>query len=116
MSSSSPLIGLTSTEAARRLAEEGLNELPQERRRTIGRIAGEALREPMLQLLLAAGFLYLVLGDLAEALILLAFALLNVVMVVLQENRSEKALAALKDLSGVQAAVIRDGIRQKLDA
>jgi Ca2+-transporting ATPase len=111
-----PWNGLTAIEAARRLAVDGLNELPQERRRSIGRIAADALREPMLQLLLAAGALYLVLGDVAEALILLAFALLNVVMVILQENRSEKALAALRDLSGIPAMVIRDGVRRKLDA
>ena len=40
----------------------------------------------MLQLLLTAGGLYLVLGDLAEALILLAFAVLNVVLVAVQEG------------------------------
>ncbi len=82
----------------------------------VGRIAVDALREPMLQLLLAAGLLYLILGNPAEASILLAFAILNVVMVILQESRSERALAALRDLSGIQSTVIRGGVRQTLDA
>ena len=48
-------LGLSSDEAARRLAEQGPNELPQARRRTIWHIAGEVGREPMFQLLVAAG-------------------------------------------------------------
>jgi P-type Ca2+ transporter type 2C len=68
----------------------------------------------MLQLLLGAGIIYLVVGDLAEALILLAFAVLNVVLVVVQESRTERALAALKDLTSPSAFVIRDGTRQRI--
>ena len=68
----------------------------------------------MLQLLLGAGVIYLIVGDLAEALILLAFAVLNVVLVVVQESRTERALAALKDLTSPSAFVIRDGTRQRV--
>ena len=57
------MTGLSADEAARRLAQEGPNELPQQRRRGWVRIAGEVAREPMVQLLLAAGLIYLVLGD-----------------------------------------------------
>src|SRR5476649_621333 len=95
----SPEQGLTVNEAAERLRRDGRNELPQERQRGPVRIILEAVREPMLQLLLAAGVIYLVVGDLAEALILLAFAVLNVVLVVVQESRTERALAALKSLT-----------------
>ena len=97
--------GLSCGDAAERLRRDGPNELPQERRRTMPRIVVEAVREPMLQLLLAAGLIYLVLGDLAEALVLLAFAMLNVCLVVAQESRTERALAALKDLTSPQALV-----------
>ena len=61
--------GLTLDEAARRLKAEGPNTLPQANRRTALRIVGEVLREPMLALLLAGGIAYLLLGDLAEALV-----------------------------------------------
>src|ERR1017187_7849046 len=74
----------------------------------------DAVREPMLQLLLAAGVIYLVVGDLAEALILLAFAVVNVGLVVVQESRTERALATLKDLTSPSAFVIRDGARQRI--
>ncbi len=106
--------GLTSAEAAQRLLRDGRNELPQERKRGPLRIVIDALREPMLQLLLAAGFIYLFVGDLAEALILLAFAILNVALVVVQESRTERALAALKDLTSTTAFVVRDGARLRI--
>ncbi len=109
-----PEQGLTAAEAAARLLRDGRNELPQERQRSPFRIVLEALREPMLQLLLAAGVIYLVVGDLAGALILLAFAIVNVGLVVVQESRTERALAALKDLTSPSAFVIRDGTRQRI--
>ena len=43
-------VGLTSVEAAARLATEGANELPQPDRRTLVRIVFEVVREPMLAL------------------------------------------------------------------
>ena len=109
-----PQQGLTAADAAERLRRDGRNELPQERQRSAFRIVLEAVREPMLQLLLGAGVIYLFVGDLAEALILLAFAVLNVVLVVVQESRTERALAALKDLTSPSAFVIRDGTRQRV--
>jgi Ca2+-transporting ATPase len=108
--------GLSAGDAAQRLVADGPNELPQERRRGPVRIVLDALREPMLQLLLGAGVIYLVIGDLAEALILLGFAVLNVGMVAYQESRTERALAALKDLTSPHAWVIRDARRQRIDA
>ena len=106
--------GLTSDEAARRLAAEGPNLLPQSKRRTAFRIVGEVLREPMLALLLTSGLAYLLLGDLAEALILLAFATFSVVVTAVQETRTEHVLEALRDLSAPRALVIRDGAQQRI--
>ncbi len=99
--------GLSARQAAERLAQDGPNCLPQERHRGAARIALEALREPMLQLLLLAAVLYFFLGDRAEALILLAFAMANVALVVVQESRTERALAALQNLTARRASVIR---------
>ena len=69
--------GLTETDAAARLRSEGYNELPEPDRRTPFRIALEVLREPMLALLLVGGIIYLVLGDLKEAIILLVESALD---------------------------------------
>jgi len=108
--------GLSPAEAAERLGRDGPNELPQERRRDPGRIVLDTLREPMLQLLLSASLLYVLLGNPQEALILLAFALLNIGLVAVQEGRTDRALAALKDLAAPRSLVIRGGERMRIAA
>jgi Ca2+-transporting ATPase len=106
--------GLTEQEARARLDAEGHNELPRQDRRTPLRIIVEVLREPMLALLLGAGFVYLLLGDLKEALILLAFGAMSIVITVVQETRTERVLEALRDLTSPRALVIRDGERRRI--
>src|SRR5947209_8307366 len=93
---------------------EGQNELPQPDRRTPLRIAIEVLREPMLALLLVGGIVYLALGDLKEAIILVAFATMSIVITVVQETRTERVLEALRDLTSPRALVIRDGERRRI--
>lgn len=113
-SSTVAMPGLSEAEAQARLAAEGFNELPRSSRRTPLRIAIEVVREPMLALLLGGGSVYLLLGDLQEALILLAFATLSVGITIVQEARTERVLEALRDLTSPRALVIRDGERKRI--
>ena len=106
--------GLTAAAARARLEEEGPNELPRGQQRPIWRIVLDVIREPMLALLLAGGIAYFLLGDLTEALILLAFASFSVAVTVVQETRTEHVLESLRDLSAPRALVIRDGIRIRI--
>ncbi|MBV2182795.1 MAG: cation-translocating P-type ATPase [Castellaniella sp.] len=106
--------GLTTDMATTRLRLEGPNELPRAGSRSVFRIVLEVLREPMLMLLLAGGFVYLLLGDRTEALILLIFATFSIAITAVQETRSERALEALRDLSSPRALVIRDGARVRI--
>jgi Ca2+-transporting ATPase len=101
--------GLSSEEAARRLALEGPNELPRPPRRTAWRILLEVAREPMFQLLGAAVAIYLVLGDVSEAGVLLAFLGVIVAITLVQERRTERVLEALHDMTSPRALVRRDG-------
>ena len=109
-----PIHGLSEAEAQARLKTEGYNELPRSDRRTPFRIVIEVLREPMLALLIGGGAVYLALGDLQEALILLAFAMMSVVITVVQETRTERVLEALRDLTSPRALVIRDAERKRI--
>ena len=93
---------------------EGYNELPRPNQRTALRIVIEVMREPMLALLLGGGVIYLALGDLKEALILLVFATMSVLITVVQETRTERVLEALRDLTSPRALVIRDGDRKRI--
>jgi Ca2+-transporting ATPase len=113
-SSVTSIRGLSETEAQARSKTEGYNEIPRPDRRTPLRIIIEVMREPMLALLLGGGVIYLLLGDLKEALILLAFAMMSVSITVVQETRTERVLEALRDLSSPRALVIRDGARKRI--
>ena len=106
--------GLSESEAQGRLRSEGYNELPRGSRRTPFRIVLEVMREPMLALLVGGGAVYLALGDLQEALILLAFAMVSILITVVQETRTERVLEALRDLTSPRALVIRDGARKRI--
>jgi Ca2+-transporting ATPase len=106
--------GLTEADAEARLRTEGPNELPRSEHRTPLRIILEVLREPMLVLLLAGGVIYLALGDVREAIILVVFATLSILITVIQETRTERVLEALRDLTSPRAPVIRNGERRHI--
>lgn len=109
-----PVFGLTAAEAAGRLAADGYNELPAPDRRGFVRIIWEVVRQPMFALLIGGGIVYFLLGDRTEALLLLAFATLSVLITVVQESRSERVLEALRDLASPRALVVRDGQRVQI--
>ncbi len=104
-----PSAGLSDAEAARRLAEEGPNELPTAAPRGLGRQAWDVIRQPMLLLLLGAGTVNFLLGEPRDGAILLSFVLVVIAISISQEHRTERALTALRDLSSPRALVLRDG-------
>jgi Ca2+-transporting ATPase len=101
--------GLSEEEVRERIEKYGLNELPSSKPRNIFQTALEVIREPMFILLVICGGLYLMLGDLKEALMLLGFVFVVMGITFYQERKTEKALDALKDLSSPRALVIRGG-------
>ena len=112
----SGLTGLDQAEAQLRLVRYGSNALDQKRSRNLLDILRGILREPMFLLLLVAAGLYLVVGDLGEGLFMVAGAVVTIGLVVLQETRSERALAALRKLAEPFARVIRNGVERRIPA
>ncbi len=108
------LTGLGEAVARSRLETEGRNELPAEKPRSNLAIALAVAREPMFLMLVGAGVLYLVMGEPADALLLLGFVLVVMAITIIQERRTERALDALRDLSSPRALVIRDGARRRV--
>jgi P-type Ca2+ transporter type 2C len=108
------LTGLTARQAAERLGADGPNELPSAKKRGILSIALGVVREPMFLLLLACGLIYLALGDVQEALMLLGFVVVIMGITIYQEQKTENTLDALRDLSSPRALVIRDGERRRI--
>ncbi len=78
------------------------------------RIAISTVTEPMFFLLFVAAGLYLALGDPFEAVLMIGSIGLTVGISVYQEIKTERAIAALKQLSSPRAVVIRDGTPQRI--
>ncbi|MBI5099340.1 MAG: cation-translocating P-type ATPase [Nitrospirae bacterium] len=108
------ITGLSEAEAIQRLKREGYNELPSSKRRNVFAIAFEVVREPMFLLLIAGGVIYLLLGDIREAVMLLSFVFIVMGITLYQERKTERALEALRDLSSPRALVIRDKTQKRI--
>jgi Ca2+-transporting ATPase len=102
--------GLTSAEAARRLAEHGPNTLPTAPPRSIAsRVLGQ-LRDPMLVLLLAAAVVTISIGDVTDTVVIALVIVLNTAIGVVQEIRADRAIAELDRLAAPVARVHRDDV------
>ena len=108
------LLGLREPDVLARARDEGPNDLPAQDQRNVATIVVEVVREPMFLMLVAAGVVYLLMGEPADALMLLGFVFVVMGITVVQERRTEHALDALRDLSSPRALVIRDGERRRI--
>ncbi len=108
------LVGLSEEDALARMQQEGPNELPAQKTRSVWIIGFEIAREPMFLMLVAAGSLYLLMGEPADALMLLGFVFVVMAITIIQERRTERALDALRDLSSPRALVIRGGEQRRV--
>ncbi|MDD5211457.1 MAG: cation-translocating P-type ATPase [Sulfuricurvum sp.] len=100
--------GLTSQQVKEKLIEHGLNVLPGSEPKSLITLITKVLREPMFLMLLVAGFIYLALGDRAEALFLLIFVFVVIGITLAQEHKTQRALESLRNLSAPRTLVIRD--------
>lgn len=108
------LSGLSEREASLKLKEKGYNELPKEKRKTTFKIILDVLKEPMFILLWICWLIYILIGDVKESFLLLGFVVIIIFITIYQENKTEKALDALRDLSSPRALVIRDGEKKRI--
>lgn len=108
--------GLSAAEAAHRIARDGPNTLAETERRTWRRIVADSAREPMFLLLVGAALLYLALGQLDEGLLLCLMVAVSLGLALYQEGKTERALAALRDLASPRAHVLRDGCWHVIDS
>lgn len=106
--------GISEAEASARLERDGYNELPAQKNHGLLAIVFEVFKEPMFLMLVAAGLLYLFMGEPVDALMLLGFVFVVMGITIVQERRTEHALDALRDLSSPRALVIRDGVHRRI--
>jgi Ca2+-transporting ATPase len=101
--------GLTQAEADRRLQKYGLNELVDRGTKNPWKILFEQFTSVMVLILIAAAVISLLVGDLKDAVAILAIVVLFGVLGFTQEYRAEKAMAALRKLAVPNVRVRRDG-------
>ncbi len=105
--------GLTEQEASERLKQYGKNILaPKKKVRIWGFLA--FLKEPMLWLLVIAGVVYYLLGDIAESIITIVAVVPIAIVDVVIELQTDKALEKLKVLGEPEVAVVRGGAEKRI--
>jgi magnesium-transporting ATPase (P-type) len=110
------LEGLAPAEAHARKKQFGANRLEAARKRSeILRFLAQ-FNNLLIYVLLAAGALALAIGEIADAVVVLAVVLLNAVIGYVQEGRAERALDAIKRMIDPRAAVLRGGRRTEIAA
>ena len=102
-------IGLDDAEAARRLEEYGLNEIPSIERRTSFSIFASQFKNPLVYVLVFASTLAGFLGEMTEAIIIVAIVLANAVLGFALEHRSERAVDELRKYLSYTTIVVRSG-------
>lgn len=106
--------GLSKAEVKRLQLQYGFNELPIKDPKSLIKTLVKIITEPMFSLLLLAGTVYLIIGSIEDALLLLCFIALSIGITAYQEHKSERAIEALKDLSSPRALVIREGQTERI--
>lgn len=108
------LSGLSSDEVKKRLEVFGYNEIVGKKRRIIFVEFLLHFRNPLLVILLIAGFISSFLGETVNAIIILSIVFASVLLDFYQEFKAEKAAEMLKQKVAITATVLRDGIKREV--
>jgi Ca2+-transporting ATPase len=108
--------GLDKAEVARRTRAYGLNELKEAPPKTIWAKLWAQFNDFVIWLLIGASLISAALGEWVEAGAIMAIVILNAILGIVQEQRAEEELAALKKLAAPVADVIRGGLRESIPA
>lgn len=101
--------GLNQAEAAKRLEQFGKNELARGQKKTLlARFLGQ-MSDPMVLVLIAAALVSGAVGEMADAIIIMAVVVLNAILGVVQEGKAEKAIEALQKMASPYSKVRRNG-------
>lgn len=106
--------GLSSDEAARRLARYGHNKLQGDKRAPILVLFILQFLNLIIGLLMLAALASIALQEYIEGIAIISIVTLNAVIATMQENRAGNALDALAKMSSPQCIVLRDGRQSQI--
>jgi calcium-translocating P-type ATPase len=111
-----PERGLSTAEAAERLARYGPNRPRPPRRPRYLHLVRNQLVDPLVLLLVAAAAVSVAIGDVVEGVAIVVVLVLNGVLGFTQEAAAERAILALSQSFAQHAVVVRDGLVLEVDA
>ncbi len=106
--------GLTSKEAAERLAKDGKNKLAEAKKDSLLKRFLSQMADPMIIVLIAAAAVsgvtsYYAGENFADVIIIMAVVIINALLGMYQESKAEKAIEALQEMAAATSKVLRDG-------
>lgn len=110
-----PTLGLTSAEAAERLARFGTNQLQPRRLSALLQFLSR-LRNPLVLILLVASAISTAMGDTTSAIVVAVMVMLSVTLDFVQEHRAGQAAERLASQVALNVRVMRNGLPQDLPA
>ena len=108
--------GLTEEEVIEKRKKCGYNELSQKKKKTILNMIFEQLSDAMIIILFVAAIVSYLLGEKAEAIVILVIIIINIIISVFQEKKAENAVELLKSMNALNVKVLRDGVRKIISA
>ena len=108
--------GLTEEEVIEKRKKCGYNELSQKKKKTILNMIFEQLSDAMIIILFVAAIVSYLLGEKAEAIVILVIIIINIIISVFQEKKAENAVELLKSMNAPNVKVLRDGVRKIISA
>lgn len=108
--------GLNLKEVSKRLAHFGHNVLAEKKKASPVAMLVAQFKDFMILVLIAATVISGLMGEIADAITIMAIVILNAILGFVQEYRAEKSMDALKKLTAPEAKVIREGREQRIPA
>lgn len=106
--------GLNESDVKQRLADSGLNKLPEPKRKNVFLRFLSHFHNILIYVLIGASVITASLGHFVDTSVIIAVVIINALIGFIQEGKAEKAMEAIRHMLALKAAVIRDGKRQTI--
>jgi len=107
--------GLSTAEAEKRRNIYGANALKEEPPKSVLAMFFDQLKETLIIILIVAAIISGALGEWVDSIVIMIIVVLNAILGVIQENKAEQALQALKEMTKAHVKVLRDGQVTQID-
>lgn len=101
--------GLSDAEVTQRQESYGKNKLQEGKRKTVVQMFFAQFKDFLILVLLIAAVISGFVGEISDAVLILIIVILNAVIGVIQENKAENSMEALKNMTVPEAKVLRNG-------